>query len=96
MVSGNGKYEEVARDVDSLRSDAAAVADHLRGRATDTVEALLHRMERSASNIWDAVSRQSSSSVEVVGRNIEDRPWISLLSAFLAGAAISEMFHWRR
>ena len=96
MDPGNGKYENVGREVDSLRADTAALADHLQGRANDAIETLLHRIERTAGRIWDVVSRQSTTSVEVVERNIEDKPWISLMFAFLAGAAISEMFRWRR
>ncbi len=89
---GNGmrssEYEAVVQDVKNLKSDSAALAGEMKGRASDSVNGTLSRIESTVSEIWDSISRTGTQSYEAVGRNVEQRPVTSILAAFVAGAAI--------
>ncbi|MDE2183953.1 MAG: hypothetical protein KGJ78_13120 [Alphaproteobacteria bacterium] len=86
------KYEAVIQDVRNLKNDTAALAGRLEGRAEGAVRSLLDRIQHSASNIWDAMARQGTDSIEVVQRKVGDRPWTSLFFAFMAGCLFGQVY----
>lgn len=83
-----GEYEAVVQDVKNLKADTVALAGEMQNKATDTVNGTLRRIEDTLSDIWGSVSRTSTQSYETVERNVEQRPFTSILAAFVAGAAI--------
>lgn len=83
-----GEYEAVVQDVKNLKADTAALAGEMQHKATDTVNGTLRRIEDTVSDIWNSLSRTSTQSYEAVERNVEQRPFTSILAAFVAGAAI--------
>jgi ElaB/YqjD/DUF883 family membrane-anchored ribosome-binding protein len=83
-----GEYEAVVQDVKNLKADTAALAGEMQNKASDTVNGTLRRIEDTVSHIWDSISRTSTQSYEAVERNVEQRPFTSVLAAFVAGAAI--------
>jgi ElaB/YqjD/DUF883 family membrane-anchored ribosome-binding protein len=83
-----GEYEAVVQDVKNLKADTAALAGEMQNKATDSVNGTLRRIEDTVSDIWDSISRTSTQSYEAVERNVEQRPFTSILAAFAAGAAI--------
>jgi ElaB/YqjD/DUF883 family membrane-anchored ribosome-binding protein len=89
---GNGmrtsEYEAVVQDVKNLKSDTAALAGEMKGRASDSVNGTLNRIETTVSEIWNTLSRTGSDSYQAVERNVGERPLTSILAAFVAGAAI--------
>jgi ElaB/YqjD/DUF883 family membrane-anchored ribosome-binding protein len=89
---GNGmrgdEYEAVVQDVKNLKADTAALAGEMQNKATESVNGTLRHIEDTVSDIWDSISRTSTQSYEAVERNVERRPFTSILAAFVAGAAI--------
>lgn len=84
----SGEYEAVVQDVKDLKSDSAALAGRVQGKAADSVNSTLSRIEETVSDIWDSVSRTSSQSYEAVERNVEERPMTAILAAFAVGAVL--------
>lgn len=87
-----GEHEAVVQDVKNLKADTAALAGQMQNKATDTVNGTLRRIEDTVSDIWDSISRTSTQSYEAVERNVEQRPFTSILAAFVAGAALGWVF----
>lgn len=83
-----GEYESVVQDVKNFKADTAALAGEMQNKASETVNGTLRRIEDTVSDIWDSISRTSTQSYEAVERNVEQRPFTSILAAFAAGAAI--------
>lgn len=83
-----GEYEAVVQDVKNLKADTAALAGEMQNKATESVNGTLRRIEDTVSDIWSSLSRTSTQSYEAVERNVEQRPFTSILAAFVAGAAI--------
>lgn len=83
-----GEYEAVVQDVKNLKADTAALAGEMQNKATESVNGTLRQIEETVSAIWDSISRSSTQSYEAVERNVEQRPFTSILAAFVAGAAI--------
>ena len=84
----SSEFEAVVQDVKNLKSDSAALAGELQSKASETVNGTLRRIEETVADIWDSISRTSTESYEAVERNVEQRPFTSILAAFAAGAAI--------
>jgi ElaB/YqjD/DUF883 family membrane-anchored ribosome-binding protein len=83
-----GEYEAVVQDVKNLKADTAALAGEMQNKATESVNGTLRRIEDTVADIWNSLSRTSTQSYEAVERNVEQRPFTSILAAFVAGAAI--------
>jgi ElaB/YqjD/DUF883 family membrane-anchored ribosome-binding protein len=90
------EYEAVVQDVKNLKSDTAALAGELQGKAGDAVNGTLQRIEDTVSDIWNSISRTSTESYQAVERNVEQRPLTSVLAAFAAGAALGWILDRRR
>ena len=97
--SHHGDFEAVVQDVKDLKHDSSKLANNVasavktrasdvKDRASDTVNGTLGRIEDTVSEIWNAISKTSTQSYEAVERNVEQRPITSVLTAFVAGAAI--------
>lgn len=84
----NSEYEAVVQDVKNLKADTAALAGEMKGKANDTINGTLRRIEDTVSDIWDSISRTGTQSYEAVERNVEQRPLTAILAAFVAGAAL--------
>jgi ElaB/YqjD/DUF883 family membrane-anchored ribosome-binding protein len=72
-------------DVQSLKRDLAAIAEHSRGAigsgAADAVSALGDEAQR----LYDGVAKQGRRQVKALGNQIEEQPLLSVLIAFGVG-----------
>lgn len=83
-----GEYEAVVQDVKNLKHDTSALAGEVKQRTSDNIHGTLDRIETAVSDIWGSISRTGTQSYEAVERNVGQRPFTSVLAAFVAGAAI--------
>jgi ElaB/YqjD/DUF883 family membrane-anchored ribosome-binding protein len=72
-------------DVQSLKRDLAALADHSRGTlwsgATDTANAIGSEAQR----LYDGVAAQGKRSAQAISSQVEEQPLLSVLIAFGIG-----------
>jgi len=77
--------EKLMADVQSLKRDIAALAEHSRGTlwagASDTANAI----SAEASRLYDGVASQSRRSAKAVSTQVEEQPLLSILIAFGIG-----------
>jgi len=83
-MAAQADYEELRKELDKLRSDIAGLTRTLRDIAADRGSEAHERMRRSA----DRAQEQAAHTVEAVGHEIGERPFTSVLSAFILGVLI--------
>jgi ElaB/YqjD/DUF883 family membrane-anchored ribosome-binding protein len=95
-------FEAIRKDLDTLRTDVAALSRHLKGlgegkleqlRAVggDKIDVLRAELEQTV----DQLRRHGQESVASVERTIQDKPLMSLLAAFGAGMLIARLLERR-
>lgn len=83
-MAAQADYEELRKELDKLRSDIAGLTRTLRDIAADEGSDAYERMRRSA----DRAQEQAAHTVEAMGHEIGERPFTSVLSAFILGVLI--------
>lgn len=83
-MAAQADYEELRKELDKLRSDIAGLTRTLRDIAADESSDAYERMRRSA----DRAQEQAAHTVEAMVHEIGERPFTSVLSAFILGVLI--------
>lgn len=87
----NDDLEDVDQTVADLKDDVAALVGELESSATDAMRRTLNRIENSVADLYETVAEQSSRGVEAIERQVDERPWTSLLVAFGLGLVIGRL-----
>jgi len=80
--------ETLRKELDQLRSDIAALSHTLKEIATDQGSAAYERVRRSTQSAKDEAVHAAG----VVGHEIGERPFTSVLSAFSVGLLLGMLF----
>ncbi len=88
---GYDDLDDVDQTVSDLKDDVSALADELEGAANDTMRRTLRRIEVAVADIYETVAEQSGRGVEAIERQVDERPWTSLLVAFGLGCLIGQL-----
>jgi ElaB/YqjD/DUF883 family membrane-anchored ribosome-binding protein len=79
-------------EIKQLRADFAKIAGTMRDIASNSVAGAGERMQASTDKVWTEVKRHAQD----VGREIEERPVASALTAFAAGVLLGLLLNARR
>ena len=96
------ELDTVKAELDTLRQGISSLVSSFGDAATDEVKTSGRRVRKAvgrvtdrAGEVWDDVANQASrrgrEGVAAVGRQIEARPFISLLAAFGIGVVIGKL-----
>ena len=85
---GYSDLDDVDQTVSDLKDDVSALAEELEGSASDAMRQTLRRIEDAVADIYETVAEQGSRGVEAIERQIDERPWTSLLVAFGLGCLV--------
>jgi ElaB/YqjD/DUF883 family membrane-anchored ribosome-binding protein len=90
--------EQIMKDFASLKGDFANLIDHVKsgavngaGDAGDAVRSSVERLGEKTRGAYDALAAQGELSAKAIGRQIEERPIVSLLIAFGVGILASRL-----
>ncbi len=96
------EFDMLKAELDTLRKGISSLVSSFGDAATDEVKtrgqrarAAVGRASDRAGEVWDdvanEVSRRGREGVDVVGQQIEERPFISILAAFGVGLLIGRL-----
>jgi ElaB/YqjD/DUF883 family membrane-anchored ribosome-binding protein len=90
--------EKILNDFASLKRDFADLIDHVKSGATngagdagDAVRSSVVRLGEQTRSAYDALAAQGELSAKAIGRQVEERPIVSLLIAFGVGLVASRL-----
>jgi len=83
-MAAQADYDELRKELDKLRSDMADLTRTLKDIAADRGSEAYEKIRKSA----DRAQEQAADTVEAVGHEIGERPFTSVLSAFILGFLI--------
>lgn len=83
-----GGQDDIDDTVSDLKEDVSALADELRKTSDDAMKRTLRRIETAVSDIYETLAEQSAKGVDAIERQVDERPWTSLLAAFGLGFLI--------
>ncbi|HEX4113448.1 MAG TPA: hypothetical protein VH020_13005 [Stellaceae bacterium] len=72
-------------DVQSLKRDLAALADHSRGTLWSGASDAANAVGSEAQRLYDGVAAQGKRSAKAISDQVEDQPLLSILIAFGVG-----------
>jgi ElaB/YqjD/DUF883 family membrane-anchored ribosome-binding protein len=88
-------FDAIVRDVAALRQDFADLMSQMKSGAlkgtNDAAEDILGQLGDRANHLYDSVTAQGQRSVKAIGRQVEERPVVSLLVAFGVGFIASRL-----
>ena len=88
-------FDAIIRDVAALRQDFADLMSQMKSGAfkgaNEAAENILGQLGDKANHLYDNVSAQGQRSVKAIGRQVEERPIVSLLIAFGVGFVASRL-----
>jgi ElaB/YqjD/DUF883 family membrane-anchored ribosome-binding protein len=88
-------FDAIIRDVAALRQDFADLMSQMKSGAfkgaNEAAENILGQLGDKANHLYDNVSAQGQRSVKAIGRQVEERPIVSLLIAFGIGFVASRL-----
>jgi ElaB/YqjD/DUF883 family membrane-anchored ribosome-binding protein len=88
-------FDAIIRDVAALRQDFADLMSQMKSGAfkgaNEVAENILGQLGDKANHLYDNVSAQGQRSVKAIGRQVEERPIVSLLIAFGIGFVASRL-----
>jgi len=88
-------FDTIAGDLAALRRDFADLLSQMKSGAlkdaNGAAENILGQLGDRASHLYDSVTAQGERSVKAVGRQVEERPIMSLLIAFGVGFVASRL-----
>ena len=88
----NADIAALQSDIKQLRTDFAKIAGTMRELASNSVAEAEGKVAASADKVWTEAKRQ----VQTVGREIEERPIASALTAFATGIILGLLLSGRR
>jgi ElaB/YqjD/DUF883 family membrane-anchored ribosome-binding protein len=77
--------EKLMEDVQSLKRDLAALAEHSRGTLWSGASETANAISAEASRLYDGVTAQSRRSAQAISTQVEEQPLLSILIAFGIG-----------
>ena len=88
-------FDAIIRDVAALRQDFADLMSQMKSGAfkgaNEAAENILGQLGDKANHLYDNVSAQGQRSVKAIGRQVEERPIVSLLISFGVGFVASRL-----
>jgi len=88
-------FDAIVRDLAALRQDFTDLMGQMKSGAlkdaNGAAENILGQLGDRASHLYDSVTAQGESSVKAIGRQVEERPAMSLLIAFGIGLIASRL-----
>jgi ElaB/YqjD/DUF883 family membrane-anchored ribosome-binding protein len=88
-------FDAIIGDVAALRQDFADLMSQMKSGAlkgaNGAAEDILGQLGDRAGHLYDSVTAQGERSVKAVGRQVEERPLVSLLVAFGVGFIASRL-----
>ena len=90
--TGNGtapEIDQVKDDIAALARDVAALVDRMRVLAGEEAGEAVGDLRDKARHLYENAAAKGEQSVKAVGRQVEERPLLSLLVAFAAGFVVS-------
>jgi ElaB/YqjD/DUF883 family membrane-anchored ribosome-binding protein len=88
-------FQAVVEDLAALKRDFAALMSQMKSGAlkgaNDAAQDALGQLGKRANHLYDSVSAQGERSAKAIGRQIEERPVMSLLIAFGVGFIASRL-----
>ena len=88
-------FDAIVRDIAALRQDFADLMSQMKSGAlkgaNGAAEDILGELSDKANHLYDRVTAQGERTVKAVGRQVEERPVVSLLIAFGVGFIASRL-----
>jgi ElaB/YqjD/DUF883 family membrane-anchored ribosome-binding protein len=88
-------FDAIVRDLAALRQDFSDLMSQMKSGAlkgaNGAAENILSGLSDKANHLYDSVAAQGERSVKAVGRQVEERPVMSLLIAFGVGFVASRL-----
>ncbi|MEA2781144.1 MAG: hypothetical protein QOK29_2688 [Rhodospirillaceae bacterium] len=88
-------FDAIVDDLASLRRDFAALMSQMKSAsfkgASEAAENTLGQLGARANHLYDSVASQGERSAKAIGRQVEERPVMSLLIAFGVGLVASRL-----
>jgi ElaB/YqjD/DUF883 family membrane-anchored ribosome-binding protein len=88
----NADIAALQTDIKQLRTDFAKIAGTMRELASNSVAGAEEKVAASADKVWTEAKRHA----QTVGREIEERPIASALTAFATGIILGLLLSGRR
>jgi ElaB/YqjD/DUF883 family membrane-anchored ribosome-binding protein len=93
--TASASVDAIVDDLAALKRDFGRLMEQVKSGAVDgagkTAQDLLEQLNERASDLYDRVSEQGESSVKAISRQVEERPFTSLLVAFGVGVIASRL-----
>ena len=83
-MAAQAEYEELRKELDQLRSDIAGLTRTLKDIASEEGSAAYDKVRKSANKAQE----QAAHTMEAVGHELSERPFTSVVSAFILGLLI--------
>ncbi len=88
-------FDAMVRDIAALRQDFADLMSQMKSGAlkgaNGAAEDILGELSDKANHLYDRVTAQGERTVKAIGRQVEERPVVSLLVAFGIGFIASRL-----
>ena len=86
-VTGTADHDigKLIADVQSLKRDLAALADHTRGSVWSSAGDTANALGAEAQRLYDGVASQGKRSAKALSLQVEEQPLLAILIAFGAG-----------
>ena len=88
-------FDAIVRDIAALRQDFADLMSQMKSGAlkgaNGAAEDIMGELSDKANHLYDRVTAQGERTVKAVGRQVEERPVVSLLIAFGVGFIASRL-----
>jgi len=93
--TASASVDAIVDDLAALKRDFGRLMEQVKSGAVDgagkTAQDLLEQLNERASDLYERVSEQGESSVKAISRQVEERPFTSLLVAFGVGVIASRL-----
>ena len=91
-ASIDSDFSALQADIQQLRADFAKMTADVRSLASSGVAQAKGQAQESAEKVWDEVRQKA----QLVGQEIEERPFASALAAFATGLLLGMLLNSRR
>lgn len=90
-------FDAIVDDLAALKRDFAAMMSQMKSgafkSANDAAENILGQLGDRAEHLYDSVAAQGARSTKAIGRQVEEKPILSLLIAFGVGFIASRLLN---
>ena len=88
-------FDAIVEDFAALKRDVATLMNHMKtdalNGASEAAQSAIGRIGERAEGIYESLAAQGKRSGKAIGRQVEERPVVSLLLAFAAGLCPSRL-----